>query len=95
MVAYVVVFRERSIDRSYIADYLSRATAISDEHGLVILAQNGRQDVREGDPVEGVTILKFPSYEAAQRWYDDPRYQEALAIRRKAGEYHCVIVEGV
>ena len=95
MVAYVVVFRERTIDRSHIADYIARATAISDEHKLVILAQNGRQDVREGDTPEGVTILEFPTYEAAQLWYDDPRYQEALAFRHKAGEYRCVIVEGV
>jgi uncharacterized protein (DUF1330 family) len=51
--------------------------------------------VREGDPIEGATILEFPRYEAAQRWYDDPRYQEALPFRRKAGEYRCVIIDGV
>jgi uncharacterized protein (DUF1330 family) len=95
MVAYVVVYRESTTDRAPMAEYLSRARAISDEHGLTIRALNGRHDVREGAPIEAVSILEFPSYEAAQLWYDDPRYQEALAFRKQTGAFHCIIIDGV
>lgn len=95
MVAYVIVFRERTTDQAPMAEYLSRARAISGEHHLVIRALHGRHEVREGAPVEAVSILEFPSYEAAQRWYDDPRYQEALVFRKQTGSFHCVIVDGV
>ena len=94
MVAYVIVFRESTTDTAPMADYISRARAISDEHNLVIRVRHGRHEVREGAPIEAVSVLEFPSYEAAQKWYDDPRYQEALAFRKQTGTFRCIIVEG-
>ena len=50
MVAYVVVFRERTIDRTQIGDYLSRAKAISDEHGKLKVGPKAKP-VRMGEKV--------------------------------------------
>ena len=94
MAAYVIVFRIRSTDRAAMPEYLSRARAIAEEHPYIIRALHGRHEVREGEDVESVSILEFPTFEAAQRWYDDPRYQEALAFRLQTGDFHSIIVDG-
>jgi uncharacterized protein (DUF1330 family) len=40
-------------------------------------------------------IVKFPSYEQAENFYNSPEYQKALLISEKAAERTFSIVEGV
>lgn len=36
------------------------------------------------DPVEGVVIAEFPSFEAAKAWYESPAYQAYAIISSRA-----------
>jgi uncharacterized protein (DUF1330 family) len=95
MVAYVVVIRERTINPSEGATYTPKARAASAGHPLTIRAYHGRHEVLEGPAIEALSILEFPTFESAQAWYNSPEYQAALVHRLRAGEYRCVIVQGV
>ena len=60
-----------------------------------MLAFYGQQQVREGSDAEGVVILEFPSFEAAQAWYESPAYQAVREHRFKGARYRVVLVEGI
>jgi uncharacterized protein (DUF1330 family) len=95
MVAYVIVIREKTVNPSEGEAYTPKARAASAGHPLTIRAYHGRHEVREGPPIEALAILEFPTFESAQAWYNSPEYQAALVHRLRAGEYRCVIVQGV
>ncbi len=55
----------------------------------------GRVDVLEGEPVEGVVILEFPTFEAAKTWYDSEEYRAIIDHRFKGARYTGLITQGV
>ncbi|WP_370656180.1 DUF1330 domain-containing protein [Paracoccus wurundjeri] len=81
MTAYVVFVRETVTDPQSLDRYRERTSAARDVHPLVPLAFYGTHEVLEGEPVNGVAILSFPSMEAARAWYASPEYQAALPHR--------------
>ena len=54
---------------------------------MKVLVGYGRHEVLEGDPVEGVVIAEFPTFEAAKAWYDSPAYQAIRPRRLKGAIY--------
>jgi uncharacterized protein (DUF1330 family) len=42
-----------------------------------------------------LVLIKFPSLEHANRWYDSDEYKELKALRHSAGRFNAVIVQGV
>ena len=61
------------------------APTILSNGGKVLVAANGA-DVREGEfPAKLVTILEFPSREAAETWYASPEYAAIRHLRHEAG----------
>ena len=100
MPAYIVVTRLAPIrDEGAIAEYsrLNRenAGAFRERYGIEPLVVYGACQGLEGPAPDGVILLKFPSMALARAWYDSPSYQEALAYRQKAGDYHAFLVEGL
>lgn len=95
MTAYVILIRDKMIDAEAFAAYGAKAREARAGHNLKPLAFYGRHEVLEGDPVEGVVITEFPTFEEAQAWYHSPAYQEALTHRLAGAEYRVLIVEGV
>src|SRR5262245_6928507 len=95
MTAYVVVVRERTRNPAELAAYTPKAKAASAGHPLVVRAFHGRHRVLEGAEVETVSILEFPTFDEAERWYDDPAYREALVHRLRGADYRAFIVEGL
>jgi uncharacterized protein (DUF1330 family) len=51
------------------------------QYGGEVLAAGPDVSSLEGDKPGNVVVLKFPSVEAAQKWYDSPEYQAALPHR--------------
>jgi uncharacterized protein (DUF1330 family) len=49
----------------------------------------------EGPGSEGIVIIEFPSYEAAQAWYDSSEYQAAREYRFQGGDYRFILTEGI
>ena len=60
------------------------------------LARGGELAVLEGDwQPKRLVLLEFESLEAAKRFYDSERYQEAKRLRYGAADLRMVAVEGV
>ena len=77
-------------------EYKKWSSAAMKAHGAEPIVRGGQVEVLEGDWNPGRTvILKFPSYEAARRFYDTPEYQKAKAAREGAAVMRMVCVEGV
>jgi uncharacterized protein (DUF1330 family) len=81
-------------DESGIARYREANRATMDRYGAKFIIVHGRHEVREGDYRPSITVVEFPSYQAALDCYNDPVYEEAAKIRHSVAEGNMIIVEG-
>ena len=95
MAAYVIFIREKTRSQSELEIYSKKTPAALAGHAVTPLAVYGRHEVIEGSEVEGVAILRFPTFGEAKAWYDSPAYREARAHRFNGADYQAVIVEGL
>ena len=95
MTAYAVFIKEKTHDQRELDIYAKKAGASTAGHAVTPLTHYGKQEVLEGEPMEGVVILSFPTMEEAKAWYDSPAYVEARQHRFKGAEYRAVIVQGL
>jgi uncharacterized protein (DUF1330 family) len=77
-------------------DYLPIAAETIDAHDGEVLVGSFDPDVIEGewDPT-GTFVVEFPSVEAANEWYKDDTYQEAVPIRHETCSYTNLIITPV
>ena len=79
--------------KRYMADAPAAVAAAGGEY----LVRGGKFETLEGDwqPAR-IAMLRFPSFEKAQAFYDDEMYRAARAKREGATEFfNMVLVEGV
>ena len=76
-------------------EYKKLSTIAMKANGAEVCIRGGTVEVLEGDwsPARFV-MLKFPSVEAAHRFYDSPEYQAAKKARQGAADMRMIIVEG-
>lgn len=61
---------------------------------LLVVSEN--PVVVEGEwPYTRTVVLRFPSAEEAQRWYDSPEYQAIAQHRFRGAKTNAVLVEGL
>jgi uncharacterized protein (DUF1330 family) len=96
MSAYVFFIRESAIrDQAEMDLYRSSNRDKAPTPNLTPLVVYGSMETLEGEPPDGVVLLKFPTVEDAKAWYHSPQYQAAAAHRMKAADYRAFIVEGL
>ena len=95
MSAYVVFTRTKTIDQKELEKYWAGTQATMKGHPIEVLAAFGKHEVLEGDPIEGIVIVKFPNAKAAKDWYHSEAYQRVAKHRKDGAIYHGLIVEGV
>lgn len=95
MSAYLVFTRETTLDASELATYAQQVVATTEGHAIKTLAFRGRQQALEGADAESVAIFEFPSFEAAQAWYDSPAYRAVRTHRLNGARYRVLLVDGV
>jgi uncharacterized protein (DUF1330 family) len=72
-------------DQEIFARYRRSAAPTIFSHGGKVLAAAANTDVREGAPPASlVTIIEFPSLEAAETWYASPEYEAVHHLRTDA-----------
>ena len=77
-------------------EYKRLSTIAMKAHGAEVCARGGKTEVVEGNwTPDRMVILKFPSLEKAQAFYDSPEYQAAKKAREGAAVMRMVLVEGV
>ena len=77
-------------------DYRKFSSIAMQVHGAEVCVRGGAVTVLEGDwTPERVVLLKFPSLEAAQSFYDSAEYTRARQAREGAAVMRMVLIEGV
>jgi uncharacterized protein (DUF1330 family) len=84
MSAYVVFTRTKTIDQKELEKYRTGIKATMKDHPIEVLVAVGKHEVLEGDPTEGMVLVKFPSVKAAKDWIYSEAYQN-VAKHRKHG----------
>jgi uncharacterized protein (DUF1330 family) len=95
MSAYVVFTRTKTIDQEELAKYRTGIKATMKDRPIEVLVADGKHEVLEGDPIEGMVIVKFPSVKAAEDWIHSEAYQNVAEHRKHGAIYNGLIVEGL
>ena len=95
MAAYLVVTRDRMLDAEAYEAYGAKARPTVAGYGGKAVIANGRLRAVEGETPDGVIVLEFPTFEAAEAWYFGPEYQAVIGERLGSTQGRAVIVEGV
>ncbi len=75
--------------------YIEVASVVIPEHGGEFIARGGRVEQLEGQGRARNVVARFPSVDAAQAAYSDPRYQEAVGWAKEASDREIVVVETI
>ena len=96
MAAYLIV-ESQVTDPDKFKRYMAAAPASVLALGGEYLVRGGAMEVLEGDwHPPRLTVIRFPSFQAAQSLYDSPEYQHARSLREGATAcFNMVIVDGV
>ena len=94
--AYLIV-ESKVTDPEAFKRYMAAAPEVVKSFGGEYLVRGGRSEVLEGDwQPPRLTVLRYPSFEAARAMYDSPAYAAVRALRQGATAcFNMVLVEGV
>lgn len=94
MPAYFVYICQEVIDRKELEVYWSKiGPTLEGYQPRAIVAYTPFEQL-EGDKVDGVAVIEFPSFETAKAWYDSPAYQAIRHHRIKGANYIGLLAEG-
>jgi uncharacterized protein (DUF1330 family) len=95
MPAYVIVETNITDPEQYEQYKAASPGAVASGGGRFVV-RGGELAVLEGDwSPSRLVMVEFPDLEAAKRWYESERYQEAKRLRDGAAELRMVAVEGL
>src|SRR5579862_3975424 len=95
MSAYVVFTRTKTIDQKELEKYRTGIKATMKDHPIEVLVADGKHEVLEDDPIEGMVIAKLLSVKIAKDWIYSDAYQDVAKHRKRGAIYHGLIIEGV
>ncbi|GLX77216.1 hypothetical protein tinsulaeT_05560 [Thalassotalea insulae] len=93
MSAYCLFQNINITDPGKMAEYVEKVQPITQSFGGEYVVMGGNSQIKEGSwsPVMPV-IIKFPTMEAANAWYDSEEYAPLKALRMSAGEFSAVFI---
>jgi uncharacterized protein (DUF1330 family) len=96
MAAYLVVDTDLTNPEIY-EDYKIKARPIAEKYGGEYLARGGKMLLKESQlwSPKRMVLVRFPSFEQAEKFYDSAEYQAVLPISVKSARRSVVILEGV
>lgn len=80
-------------DEEKYGEYIKIASVVIPEHGGEFIARGGRFIQFEGKARARNVVARFPSVEAAEAAYNDPRYQKAVVLAKASSERELMVVE--
>jgi uncharacterized protein (DUF1330 family) len=94
MPAYFIYICREVIDRKELEIYWSKiAPTLEGYQPRTVVAYTPFEQL-EGDKVDGVAVIEFPSFETAKAWYDSPAYQAIRHHRINGANYIGLLAEG-
>jgi len=95
MAGYAIFIRHNIVDQNEMKTYASLVPPSIAGRTLKPLVRYGPMELLEGENVEGVVVIEFPTTEDARAWYNSPEYQAAAAHRKLGSQYTVLIVDGI
>ena len=95
MCGYVIARIEVTDAEAY-QQYVARTPKSIADHGGRFVVRGGPVRTMEGaEETRRIVVLEFPSFDAAQAWYDSVDYHEIRELRLASAKSELVIVDGV
>ncbi len=95
MSAYIVASVQVN-DPVKFEEYAQQVPKTVELYGGRYLVRAGRQEVREGDWKHSpLVIIEFPSWDAAEKWYNSEEYRPLKELRMRCARTDGVLAEGV
>ena len=94
MPAYFVNVCQEVVDRKELETYWSKIGPTLEGYQPKNLAAYTPFEQLEGDKVDGVAVIEFPSFEIAKAWYNSPAYRAIRHHREIGARYIGLLVEG-
>jgi uncharacterized protein (DUF1330 family) len=94
MPAYLVYLCQEVLDRAKLEEYWRAIGPTIDGYGARVLSAYAPFEQLEGEPVEAVVVVEFPSRERARAWYDSGAYKAIRHLRIESARYIGVLAEG-
>lgn len=96
MAAYLIVDTELTQPERY-EDYKRQAKPLAEQYGGEYLVRGGAMDLKESDlwKPQRMVVVRFPSVEKAQAFYNSSEYQQVLQISKESARRTVVLVEGL
>jgi uncharacterized protein (DUF1330 family) len=93
--AYIVADLEVKDPKKF-GEYAEKVPKTIEQYGGRYLVRAGRFEVREGDWKPTIlVVLEFPSWDAAEKWYNSEEYRPLKEQRMQSARTDAVLVEGV
>jgi len=93
--AYCIFENVKINEPKKLEEYREKVPPIVAQFGGSYLAAGDQIRHTEGDWKPGfLVIIQFPSLEQANNWYDSEEYRAMRELRKSAGEFKAIIVEG-
>ena len=96
MVAYVVFVVDEEFDAEKMQTY--RATgrdSLVGRNARFLSLKSCKMEALEGEAIETLVILEFPSYDEAKDWYYSDAYQSHSELRKNATRGRAFLVDGI
>jgi uncharacterized protein (DUF1330 family) len=81
MTAYYILTHTITDPERYQKEYLPATWPLMVKHNAELVVASFKAEVLQGNPPEGIVILRFPSEEAVRGFANDPDYQPLKKIR--------------
>ena len=94
MKGYVVCVYKNINNEEKLREYAVNARAAVEKYKGKFLIRGGRSTSNEGDKSPRTVIIEFPSYDAANNFYNSKEYQTAHSILKGFAERQHQTVEG-
>lgn len=97
MAPYYLIADVNIDDAEVYQKYMQLAKPLAERYGARYLVRGGDFKVMEGDyfSPRRLVLIRFPDKDSCERFYNDPAYQQARAIRLPVSDMVLVGVEGV
>ena len=92
--AYLVYICQNVIDRKELETYWEKIGPTLEGYGAKSIAAYTQFEQLEGDPVDGASVVEFPSFERAREWYNSPGYRAIRHHRLNGAKYIGLLMEG-
>jgi uncharacterized protein (DUF1330 family) len=81
MSAYFILTQTVTDQMAYAQEYIPGVLPFLAKHGAEVLVAAFETEALQGEPADGVVVLRFPSDQAVRDFVNDPDYQPLKGLR--------------